>query len=612
MTKTMKKTTVFAAFAAATLLAAGIGLTNPVNAWAENETESTTETITVVEGVASAGFTMTNGASLKAVDNEVGIRWQTTVSDSFKKYIADNYAGATVAYKTLVTGVNMLPAGGDVTDVTPDLKKPNGTDAACAVLDGTLAEDGTFEGRIVYSAEDPAKFEEIKDAAVRAELIARSYVEITTSTGTEIIYAQATDTARAMQGVAVKALDGTNANDKTIAQQYVKSIDYLKDEQAQIPYYHYAEGDKQNTMEVAGLADGTYNAYAYAAKVGTVTVANGVVSGITKMGAAQGKTEHPMYFVNAADQAFTVDFINPTAILTKAADFDMFNLNTPFDAYTETYAYGDGVNAYYVLGNDIDATDHKTLNREKLTLNINAHTTEASIKSNGKIQWLRESGLRGTFDGRGHTVSNLTTQGGGIFGIIGQGGTVKNVAFTNVTIANGTSSCPGSLFAKYTFDAATLENLYIQVKSITGSGDTHAVLSYMLNHRATLNNVVINTGTSTGSKGSMLANKSARHDIDAYSNYGTAGTPVEVNWSNTYVVSQYQKGLCPGISGLCAANETPTSTSRYAAGLYKYATVEDWKAAQTSEETKNNFSSFSSTFWTIVDGVPTWGGSADS
>ena len=44
----------------------------------------------------------------------------------------------------------------------------------------------------------------------------------------------------------------------------------------------------------------------------------------------------------------------------------------------------------------------------------------------------------GTFDGGGHTIINLTISGGdyvGLFGYVGQGGTVKNVALTDVNVS---------------------------------------------------------------------------------------------------------------------------------------------------------------------------------
>lgn len=50
-------------------------------------------------------------------------------------------------------------------------------------------------------------------------------------------------------------------------------------------------------------------------------------------------------------------------------------------------------------------------------------------------------GFKGIFDGRGHTISNLTTKNGryrtlgGVFGQICAGAVVKNVAFVNLSTA---------------------------------------------------------------------------------------------------------------------------------------------------------------------------------
>ncbi|MFR6640385.1 MAG: hypothetical protein ACLUSP_02760 [Christensenellales bacterium] len=70
-------------------------------------------------------------------------------------------------------------------------------------------------------------------------------------------------------------------------------------------------------------------------------------------------------------------------------------------------------------------------------------------------------GFRGTFDGKGYTVSNLGGFNGisgtcGMFGAIGAGGVVKNVAFVNATIDGG--NC--GLFAMRSH--GTFENVYVQ------------------------------------------------------------------------------------------------------------------------------------------------------
>lgn len=97
-------------------------------------------------------------------------------------------------------------------------------------------------------------------------------------------------------------------------------------------------------------------------------------------------------------------------------------------------------------------------------------------------------GFRGTFDGKGYTVSNLGGFNGisgtcGMFGAIGAGGVVKNVAFVNATIDGG--NC--GLFAMRSH--GTFENVYVQ-GTRTASGNWSGAL-VGLNH-GTMKNCVVN------------------------------------------------------------------------------------------------------------------------
>ena len=61
-------------------------------------------------------------------------------------------------------------------------------------------------------------------------------------------------------------------------------------------------------------------------------------------------------------------------------------------------------------------------------------------------EWLpigtEDNPFNGTFDGRGHTISNIVISGGGanevgIFGVLGESAVIKNVTFENVTVTSG-------------------------------------------------------------------------------------------------------------------------------------------------------------------------------
>ena len=102
----------------------------------------------------------------------------------------------------------------------------------------------------------------------------------------------------------------------------------------------------------------------------------------------------------------------------------------------------DVISGYYVLGNDIDG--------EGAQLNATAQIFN------------QEKGFRGTFDGRGYTVSNFNTGNYGIFGNIAYGATVKNVTFeVNKAYSN---------VLAYAVRSATIDNVNVKVASVAYEG----------------------------------------------------------------------------------------------------------------------------------------------
>ncbi len=78
-------------------------------------------------------------------------------------------------------------------------------------------------------------------------------------------------------------------------------------------------------------------------------------------------------------------------------------------------------------------------------------------------------GFTGTFDGRGHSIEDLNTWNGGLFGYI-NGGTIKNTAF--IDMANS-SEGTRNIFADYSKDA-NFENLYVSLKEQSVDDGTDA------------------------------------------------------------------------------------------------------------------------------------------
>lgn len=127
-----------------------------------------------------------------------------------------------------------------------------------------------------------------------------------------------------------------------------------------------------------------------------------------------------------------------TKIITKAEDLSL--IAVPKNVYAEGIP-GYSINGYFILGNDIDCT---------------GMTTDA-----GRAYPFYEvkAGFRGTFDGNGKTISNLTVTTYGLFGHIGEGAVIKNVTFDNVTYTGQHST---ALLA-FSLKKATLQNITVNV-----------------------------------------------------------------------------------------------------------------------------------------------------
>ncbi len=140
--------------------------------------------------------------------------------------------------------------------------------------------------------------------------------------------------------------------------------------------------------------------------------------------------------------------------------------NTTYDPYDDVdlgyWRPEQEQSGYYVLGANIDASAYVHGSR------IAADYKEVTGKDAGEFNnstwngytWYegRPIGLTGTFNGMGYTISGMTigSQREGFFGIV-NGGTVKNVAFTDVKA----TQTYAYVLANYLINA-TIDNVYIE------------------------------------------------------------------------------------------------------------------------------------------------------
>ncbi len=128
-----------------------------------------------------------------------------------------------------------------------------------------------------------------------------------------------------------------------------------------------------------------------------------------------------------------------TNVIRKAEDLQLFKFTSGTEIYSGTY----------VLANDIDASSYTHYKQ----------VWGSAGDYGGDYGYL---GLRGTFDGRGHTIRGITLRYGGLFGSIGAGGTVKNVAFTDVKFYDEDNTF---VLATYASALSTVQDVFISIES---------------------------------------------------------------------------------------------------------------------------------------------------
>ncbi len=171
-----------------------------------------------------------------------------------------------------------------------------------------------------------------------------------------------------------------------------------------------------------------------------------------------------------------------TEVITTYEQFETFAKEANTANTNSTAMHG-----YYILGGDIDCAG-KTL------------TTSGG-------GW--NQGFFGTFDGRGHKISNLTASNqGGIFGRLA--GTVKNVHFENVAFAANTALfgkiCAGATFTNVTVDIGSWV-------SVSGNMTYAGILGVSENLNNKFDNFVINVANGVSVSNLMGAKFSGTGDI---------------------------------------------------------------------------------------------------
>ena len=373
----------------------------------------------------TATFAMTKGAAVRAVKDEAGIRWETTVNKAwYDEVVSELEEGKTItnySFGTWVTSANNVSSITELDEnFTNEVK-----DLPCKVTPN-FADETTFTyySSIVYTAKDLADYtdEEVKKAYA-AELIARSYMKYSTDNGETYtyVYADSNDNARCMRAVALAAYEETDPEKK------------LTDTQKEVAddYFVKPENDEVDTVDFGGYYEtvnpetvtGDYTvAYNGAKKVGAVQA--GVLT--LNSGLTLGENYTLTLFDASGNYAKTTQFQYVTQTLDDKAEF--VSVIHPSAATTLT--------GYYVMTTDVDVSS--------------------------SVAWTATATLNGTLDGGNHKLSGLNfVQGSGIFANVTDA--TMTTAVKNINITDAILFRQSGVILAQTKGNVTVENVYISL-----------------------------------------------------------------------------------------------------------------------------------------------------
>lgn len=397
----------------------------------------------------SDGFWMEDGAQLYVGENKIdgkdanGIRFFAYISKEIYNNMHAWKGNSALEFGTLISNVN----GQNIADLT--------LDSVGTTDDGTVIK-AVWANQTLDFDENDLHTEKVTlynfpEELFNTQLTVRSYVSIV---GYKTWYTES-GVQRSFAAVADKAIknDTNNATyggklDKYVGGKVTElenlttfATDTLSEEGVVTK-----NANEVVTIEIADIKANSSVTVAVNDKQllnSALTVEDGKVSfNVSALGDYTMGTEYPVSVFIAGEGVWHTKLVCSNFAIKTAADLKYFTL----DIETLTNTWG----GYYILANDIDATGY-----------THTHSTT------GDIGWgsvVYTCALTGTFDGLGHAIKNFNAIKNGLFGLV-NGGTIKNLAFTNVTFTKNTK---GTVFAER-FWSGKLDNVYVQANAFNGS-----------------------------------------------------------------------------------------------------------------------------------------------
>ncbi len=282
------------------------------------------------------------------------------------------------------------------------------------------------------------------------------------------------------------------------------------------------------------------------------------------------------------DTVYILNYRFVTKAIDEASDLTVFTVKADGDT-----GHATEVSGYYVLTKNIDASE----------LALEAH-------SGYKAKWYPtpdyDKGFTGTLDGQGHTISNLTVKGEGLFSVV-YGGTIKNIGFVNGKVEAGGGY---TAFFAHKMILAELSNVYVHVTSLNGNKTTHSVLTNSTMHKVKMTNVVVDYAQTAFDEGEYYASLGL---IDGKT---TANQGV---WTGVYAIGSAPLALDTGYM-MVACNQSETEVTalkdKFLSGqTVTTLTVEGVKSYANAEAMANaneDLSGLDTAYWDISTGVPVW------
>lgn len=436
---------------------------------------STFVKVTFAEEETQASFVMESGAEIRG-GNAAGIRWKATVNKTY--YESLNIGeGTQVTFGAFVTANSLLKDGESVGK--DSAKVIEITCPATAADFDEESDEFSFYASIVYDNMDDWSDAD-KEAAYATELVARAFIKV----GEDYHYAENNSDVRSMRAIALAAvLDGKSEDG--LSQYYGGNINKIE------TTGYYGINDEVSEFDLpSGAENSDVCAYIGAQPVAVEKTADGKKINVSKASNLKEQEKYNLsIFVGTA--AYVQPFVAASNVIRTAEDLAIFELKDIIKVQGTSIKSNTSFDGYYVVANDIDAKDYTHQAVKDATANSTLNSTvdsegnpqfdnnkrdvgDNSYYYKGAVSSIEDmpiyGGLTGTFDGAGHTISDLTVRDQGLFGLM-TNGTVKNIAFNNVTLEGSGYKKNVCLFAQNVL-AGTFENVYVKANPVYG-GEWH-------------------------------------------------------------------------------------------------------------------------------------------